>query len=225
MGPDTEANARLAALFGADRAFSATAVMTVKSTSRKRPSTPVMEMAFASLAGKVRTEIDMTRAAMSGGDEASRGQMAAMGMGRMVSITRPDLGKSFLIYPGLKAYCEMPLTGGAAGQDAGKPPKIDKKEVGRETIDGHPCIKHEVTVTGTDGRSFTSLVWEATDLKGFPIQTQVTTADGEVTTRFKDIKTAKPDAALFEPPAGFQRHVSMQEMMMGAMRKRMMGGE
>ena len=49
--------------------------------------------------------------------------------------------------------------------------------------------------------------------------------DGDtVTTTFRDVKFAKPDAALFVLPADFTRYANMQEMMMGAM-QRMMGGQ
>jgi len=218
MMPDGGASARLTRLFGMDRSFTAKAVMTVKSGSKKGLQN--MEMSFATLAGKVRTEIDM--ASMAGSDPAAGQQMAAMGMGRMISITRPDLKKSYLVYPGLSAYCEIALAD--ALQQPDKAPKIEKKEIGRETLDGHPCVKQQVTVTEDGGRTHSALMWEATDLNNFPIQTQMVTEDGEITTRFKEIKTDKPAAALFDPPAGYQRYGSMQEMMMGAMRKKMMMG-
>lgn len=218
--PDSLASARLAKLFGTDRAFTATAVMSMKEGGKKGVQT--MEMEFATLAGKVRTEIDMTKGSMAGADNEAKQQMAAMGMSRIVSISRPDLKKTFMIYPGLRAYCE--ITQNVAEKIAEKTPKIEKKELGRETLDGHPCVKQQVTMTEEGGQSLTALMWEATDLGGFPIQTQMTTEkNGEVTTRFTNIKNEKPAASLFDPPTGFQRYGSMQEMMMGAMQKQMQG--
>jgi len=51
------------------------------------------------------------------------------------------------------------------------------------------------------------------------------TKDGgdTVTTTFRDVKFAKPDAALFVLPADFTRYANTHEMM-GAM-QRMMGGQ
>jgi hypothetical protein len=220
MPSDGGASARLARVFGLDRAFTATAVMTMNSGAKKGKGAQVMEMEYAVLAGKVRTEIDMSKLSMDGGEE-TRQQIAAMGMSQVVTIARPDLKKTYMIYPGLQAYCEIAQTDAVPNPD--KMPKIEKQEMGRETLDGHPCVKQQVTVTEEGGKSFTALMWEATDLNGFPIQTVMKTSDGDVTTRFKNIKNEKPAAALFEPPAGFKRHGSMQEMMMGAMRQNMQG--
>lgn len=220
MSPDGGASARFAKLLGGERAFTATAVMTMKDKSGDGDST--MEMAFATLAGKVRTEIDVAKASLAGAGDDAREQMTAMGMNCVVSIVRPDLNKTFLVYPGLKAYCEVMPAGKA--QLPAQTPHFEKQELGRETLDGHPCVKQQVTVTETGSPAFTALVWEAIDLNGFPIQTRMTNAKGEVTTRFKNIRNEPPAAVLFDPPSGFQRYGSLQEMMMGAMQKKMLGG-
>jgi len=36
-------------------------------------------------------------------------QMKAMGMDKMIAISRPDKKVTYLVYPGLNAYLEMPL--------------------------------------------------------------------------------------------------------------------
>jgi hypothetical protein len=41
---------------------------------------------------------------------------------------------------------------------------------------------------------------------------------------FKDVKLAKPDASLFDPPAGYKHYDNLQQMMQQEMMKRMGGG-
>ena len=213
---------QLGKIFGKNTAFSATAHTTIKTASGKEM--PAMEFSYAMLDGKVRTEMDLMK--MHGGNMSpdAMGQMKQMGMDRTVHIFLPDKQVAYMIYPSMKAYCEM-NTAQTTGQKEGKEPKVERTEIGKETIDGHPCVKSKVVVTDENGKKFESLVWQATDLKDFPIQTQVTTEDGSViTTKFQDINQSKPSASLFEPPADFKRYGSMQELMMGNMQHMMPQG-
>jgi hypothetical protein len=45
-----------------------------------------------------------------------------------------------------------------------------------------------------------------------------------ITMSYSDISFAKPDASLFNPPTGFTKYDSMQEMMQSVMMKKMGGG-
>lgn len=198
-------------------AFTATGHVTTSGRSKKDGTQ--MEMAFAVLEGKSRVEMDMAK--MKGaGVEGSIEQMKQMGMDRTVMISLPSEGKTIMAYPGAGGYCEMPIAG-ADPKGKGKEPKVEKKEVGKETIDGHSCVKFEMTVTVDGSKPVKSTVWEATDLKGFPIQCQMESGGMTTTMLYKDIKMGKPDAKLFEPPAGCKKYGSMQEMMMSIAMKRM----
>ena len=75
--------------------------------------------------------------------------------------------------------------------------------------------------TDKDGQTAEAIVWEATDMKNFPIQYQTIDEGKTATTTFTDIKQGKPDAALFELPASYTKYGSMQEMMMGNMQRMM----
>jgi len=66
-------------------------------------------------------------------------------------------------------------------------------------------------------------VWQAADLNQFPIKTEATHDQTTITTVFRDIKMTRPDASLFQVPAGFKEYSNMQEMMMSVMGA-MMGG-
>jgi hypothetical protein len=120
----------------------------------------------------------------------------------------PDKKLTCQVYPGLKAYLEM-----AQPAVVQSKLKVEKQELGKETIDGHPCVKNKVIVTDESGKKSEAFSWNATDLKDFPIQVEISEQQGMTAVmRFKDIKLAKPDAKLFEAPAGFKKYTSQQEM-------------
>jgi hypothetical protein len=211
----------LAKILGKNAAFSANAQTTIQEAKGKSMQ---MEFAYAMLDGKVRTEMDMTKMHGPEMPPDAMGQMKQMGMDRTVHIYLPEQKIAYMIYPGMKAYTEI-NSSQMAHSTAGTESKIEKSELGKETIDGHACVKSKVVVTDENGQKHESLIWQATDLKDFPIQTQMTTADGSViTTNFKDINQSKPSADMFQPPRDYQRYGSMQELMMSSMASRMPPG-
>jgi len=75
--------------------------------------------------------------------------------------------------------------------------------VGNETIDGHSCKVENYTFKPKDGRPITIKVklWEADDLKGFPIQVDVeSSATGKFTIHYSDVNLNPPDPKLFKVP-------------------------
>ena len=208
-------NEQLAKLFGKSTAFSADASITVNEPSSK--SRPEMQMSFAMLDGKVRTEIDMTKMGGNLPPEAVA-HMKQMGMGRTVTIFLPAKNVLYMIYPGMKSYCDITPPNATAATAAGKELKIEKTTLGHETIEDHDCTKVKVTGTEENGRTFEWLMWQAADLKEFPVKIEMTAEKGTmITILYRNINQNKPDAALFIPPSDFTRYGSMQEMMMGAM--------
>jgi outer membrane lipoprotein-sorting protein len=223
-GQGADASSQLAKLLSRNHAFTATAVSTTTDATTKESQS--MEIDFACLDGNVRMDMDMAKSSAMKDQPDAAAQMKAMGMGHTVTIARADKGVVYIVYPGKKAYWEMAKPAADAAEDSKI--KIDKKEIGRESIDGHPCVKQLVTYSSGGGDATRWTMWEASDLDGFPVQTQIETGSAVVVSRFKNIKLGKPDASLFEPPAGFKRYESMQEMMMESMRQRMQnrgGGE
>ena len=213
---------QLAKLFGRNKAFSADANVSVKDPSGKEM--PAMEFSYAMLDGKVRTDMDMAKIHGGGMTPQAIMQMRSMGMDRIVHIFLPEKKVAYMIYPGMKAYCQMDTSKLTAQKEA-KEPKIEKTELGKETVDGHPCVKSKVVITQDDGKKFESLQWQATDLKDFPVKSEMTSEDGTVvTTLFKNINQSKPDASLFDPPADFKRYDTIQELMMGNMQHMMPPG-
>ncbi len=216
--PDTGSE-YLAHVFGKNAAFTATAASTIGMAGRGGQE---VETQYAVLDGNMRTETDMTR--MKGGamPPEAVAQMKQMGMDRTVVIHRSAENKTYMIYPGLKSYCVISAAKADGAGDA-KPPKIERAEVGKETVEGHPCVKYKLTMTMDNGRKMNMFVWQAADLNQFPIKTEATHDQTTITTVFRDIKMTRPDASLFQVPAGFKEYSNMQEMMMSVMGA-MMGG-
>jgi hypothetical protein len=91
-------------------------------------------------------------------------------------------------------------------------------------VDGHACVKNNVVVTDKDGTIHESTVWNATDLKNFPVKIEQTVQGNATTMTFKNVSFAKPGASVFDPPADFKKYDSLQQMMQQEMMKRMGGG-
>jgi hypothetical protein len=210
----------MAKLFGSIKGFSAKAEMTVNGPQGEMTMTVAYEM----LGGKIRMEMDM--ASMMGAKMPPEmgAQLKMMGLDRMVNIMLPEKQQLVIIYPGAQAYTEMPLPKAGPAADPAKESKVDYVEVGKETIDGHPCVKSKMTVNAGDGKTREGFVWTATDLKGFPLQIQFVDPQMPMTMRFKDVQMKEPDAAHFIPPADFTKYNSPQELMQANVQKMMGAG-
>jgi hypothetical protein len=219
-GPGGGMNAALTKLFGDVKSF--TAQTEARILDKNQRETTSLTMQFALLDGKLRTELDMAQIKSAQMPPDAAQSMKQMGMDKIVSIMRPDRNSLYLVYPGLQSYAEMPIP---KGEGVGKDDdfKLEKTAQGKETIDGHPCTKHKVVITNEAGERHEALVWNASDLKDFPIQMQVLDKEATVIMKYKDVKFVRPDEKLFDAPAGFTRYADMQQLMGAAMQK-MMGG-
>ena len=101
-----------------------------------------------------------------------------------------------------------------------KEPKMEKTVLGKETVDGHPTVKHKVVVTDDSGKKQEMIVWNATDLKDFPIKIETSEDGSKVVMAYKDIKLGKPEASQFEPPKGAKKYGTAQELIMEKMMQR-----
>jgi hypothetical protein len=100
---------------------------------------------------------------------------------------------------------------------------FDKKKVGTDTIDGHPCIKYDAVFyrKSQPEEKYKAVIWEAQDLKEFNIQSEVTVppnpkypgSGGKMVMKFKDIKLGAATASMFEVPGDYKKAGSMQEVM------------
>lgn len=116
-------------------------------------------------------------------------------------IGRGDKGVVWEINGVERTYLEGKLT------QAGWPKVMEKlagetsrKQMGQETIDGHPAKKFEVTAK-EGSKTQTYYQWIATDLK---IPVKLAKSDGSWSLELKNVKKGAPDNT-FELPAGLDR--------------------
>lgn len=214
-------NPHVRKLLGEITAFTCRLEQRILDKSQKE--TMSSSMNFALLDGKARMEIDMTTIKTDKSPADMAAMVKQMGMDQIISISLPEKKSVLQIYPNLKSFVEMPLPP-ESNDVPGKEPKIQKTELGKETIDGHPCVKNKVVITEESGRKFEALVWNATDMKNFPVQMQFADKGNTSIFTYKDVKLERPSASLFEAPSDFTRHQNLQAMIMQKMMQNQGGG-
>jgi len=104
--------------------------------------------------------------------------------------------------PKQKMYLEMPLDLKNKPKVEEKfPGEIERKQVGSETIDGHPTKKYLITYKTNDKKDQV-YQWLATDIN-FPVKTAA--VDGSWTQEFKNVKMGPQPDSLFALPSGYQK--------------------
>jgi hypothetical protein len=147
-------------------------------------------------------------------------QMRSMGMDRTIVISRDNGRDITLVYPGLSGYVSIPAPHGAQAEGALEAVKMNAHEVGTETLDGHKCVKNAITITDNRGAKHESTVWNAKDMKNFPLMIKMNEGGMAVTMRFRNVTFDTPPEVLFNPPAGCTKYPSVPAMMQQALMKR-----
>jgi len=156
---------------------------------------------------KMKMEMDMTKMMeASGGKDASQSPMS-----RMTMLNRGDKKTSYTLYPNTRKY----IVHTEAGTHDEKP-KVEKVKVGSETIDGHPCDKYKVTVTYKSEKPQEGFIWNARDLGGMTIRSEVENKDFKITTDLKNIVLKSSPASVFEIPQGYTEAKDFMELMMSS---------
>lgn len=196
-------------LLGEIKAFSSQAeVKMLDSAGAEAMAVPA---AFSMIDGKIRAEIDVSRARSKEISPEVAASIKQMGLDKMVSIVRPDKKMTVFIYPSLRGYVEVPMS----KEDAANLDRkyvVETTKLAQETVDGHSCEKNKVTGTADNGQKFEAIVWNAKDLKNFPIQMQMSQQETTVSMRFRNVELAKPDVKQFEAPAGFTKYATVEKL-------------
>ncbi len=159
---------------------------------------------------KMKMEMDLTKMMQAAGaSDASQSPMS-----RMTMLNRGDKKTSYTLYPNVKKYM---VHTDAEEQD--EKPKVEKTRVGSETIDGHPCEKYKVVITYKNEKPQEGFIWNAKDLGGMTIKSEVENKDFKVTTELKNIVLKSSPASVFEIPQGYAESKDFMEIMMPAQPK------
>lgn len=142
----------------------------------------------------------------------------------LVTISLGEMKKTIMMNKGNKTYYEQPIQERENVPNAYDPEMvIEKKKVGSETIDGHPCIKYDAVFyrKSRPEEKYSATLWEAQDLKEFNIQTEMILppnpqypgSGGKMVMKFKDIRLGAAKASMFEVPGDYTKVNSAQEVM------------
>ncbi len=175
-------------------------------------------MKFSLLDGKMRGDLDVTKLKAKELPALAATAAGSVGMDRVITLVRPDKKESYLLYPRFQACVVAPLD----DEDLvalKKPAKLEKTPLARETLDGQRCIKTRIVVTDSDGRQHVATVWEADDLKNFPIQIQTVDGADTILMRFRQVKFERPAAKDFDLPAGTARYDDPKDLTQAVMKK------
>jgi hypothetical protein len=146
------------------------------------------------------------------------------GIKGLVTISLTDAKKTVMMNTVSKTYYEQPIQGREKTPNVYDPDVVfDKKKVGTDTIDGHPCVKYDSVFyrKSKPEEKYKATLWEAQDLKDFNIQTEITVpanpkyqgSGGKMVMKFKDIKLGAATASMFEVPRDYKKVNSVQEVM------------
>lgn len=124
-----------------------------------------------------------------------------------VVILRGDRNVMWTVMPSQRMYMEMALdAGGHAAELAEIPDQASWtsiEELGREDVGGVPATRYRVRSDDADGGRTTGMLWVADN--GIPVRMHFDGADGAARMELRDLVPGAQPAALFEPPAGYQR--------------------
>lgn len=208
-------SATIIKLFGENRAFTAKAEVQLLDGSQKEVA--MMPMDFSLLDKNIRVEMDLTQAKNREMPPGALESLKQMGMARVISIVNPSKKLAYVLYPDQKVLLSFSLKNEETNAPTSS--KLEKKALGNETVDGHACVKNKVTLTDDTGKPVDVILWNASDLKDFPVQIQTKEGDNTSMMKFRQVQLTKPDPALFEPPADYTRFDSQQEMMQAILKK------
>lgn len=213
--PGPGANSAMIKLFGDNLAFTSRATIQVAGSNRmiwlQMPST------FSGADTKLRVDVDLNQLQSRAVDPKMIAHYKQVGLDRVTSVIRPDRKTTYIIYPGVQSYANMPLSEEDA-QVVNQ--KLEKKPLGKETVDGHPCVKNLSTVKSPKGTVLIQAVtWNATDLKDFPVQIQTQENGNTTMMHFQQVSLVKPTPGLFEPPSGYRKFGDAEDLRIAAENK------
>lgn len=123
----------------------------------------------------------------------------------IVFLTKKDERTVYMIYPGVQAYIPIPIPDFALAEfdmHSGTI-KIQKTQLGQETLLGHPCIKYKAVDTEPNAPPQDGLIWSATDLQGFPIGMALHAEGALMKFNFQSVQIRNPGSSLFAIPTNY----------------------
>lgn len=91
--------------------------------------------------------------------------------------------------------------------------EMDASRAIPEVVDNHPCHRYEARLTRSDGSIALFRVWQADDLRHFPIRIQSESGGRPISLTLSNLRFDPPSQVLFNPPDGFVKYASPVALM------------
>jgi hypothetical protein len=208
-------------LFGPHTAF--TALAKVENAPLDAPSP--LQLSLCRLGDRLWLNIDLRQIPQATGTPIPTGLLSKFGVDRAIAVGRLDGSSVWQIrFPKLEAYYEEALLlNDPRLRLLARGARIERTVLGKETLDGHPCVKHKLVASLKNEREPLGFVWEAGDMRKFPLRFDLM-LEGQMTTiRLHDVKFGRADASYFDLPAGYQRYKDLQQILLVALQNSLLG--
>ena len=216
--PGTGQNGMNAALLKLLEDLQAFTARTDVSYEEKGSKPVTMPMGFALLDGKLRLDIDLSLMKSAQLQTQVVASLKLAKLDKAVTIIRPDRDQAVLIYPGAASYVAMPMAKEEA-EDWKRSYRVERKKLGRDTIDGKACEKQRVTLTGDNNVKHEATIWYSLDARPVPVKLQMSQPGANVTMQFRNVSLERPDASLFEVGPGLTQYRTVEQLAQAALAK------
>jgi len=135
---------------------------------------------------------------------------------KMTTITRIDTKQMFVIYPGIQAYVQYPISNQVLDEvnTLKTATELQKTELAQETVNDHLCMKTRVVELKPHPQTTTNdYVWYAADLQQFPVRMELHTKGQMLKFDFQTVHVGTPDASVFEIPTNYLAFANNAELM------------
>jgi hypothetical protein len=217
--------AALSEMISDSRSFTASAELRFQGASAA--DTFSLPFGVALRDGRMRWQLNLDQLRGGAIDPEMIGMLRDMRLDRVILILRPHTN-AIIAFPGTQAYAELPISGiGPLQEEAQrKVGFLQKTLLGPDVLEGRPAMKYKLTVSKDAGKSTIpeeAVVWQVPSLKDMPVKLVVRSKNDVYGLQFREIRQGEPDARLFEAPAGYTRHDSVQALLQSALMKNLAG--
>lgn len=142
--------------------------------------------------------------------------MKRMEMHDATQIIRFDKGVMWILMPKQRMYMERPIAAAPGG--GGNLKYLEKKNLGKETVNGIPATKYKTVAEDPQGNRLEGFSWLTDD--GILVKNDMQVSDGglvmQVKSEITELKVGVQDPVLFEVPQGFNKFAMPSGMPGGA---------
>ncbi|MSU40095.1 MAG: hypothetical protein EXS22_10315 [Pedosphaera sp.] len=172
----------------------------------------VSQMAFAYRDGMARLDVDVAKMQSEKLTPQVIAAMRTLKLDQSIACLLPKQNTLRTIYPGLRAYCDMPMPPRDAAVFNAKL-KIAITPDGTEKILGLACQRQRVTLTPEKGEPIKLRVWRAEALDALPVQYEMPEGRFKARLLLSNLQWTPPELSDFAPPNGHRKFPSLQALL------------